>query len=112
MGALVLLGGSREGLMSSSARPLIVLAGSEYPGGTSRGAADHAPGSGQTARERGLEVLVLDQARGDVGLPVVKVIIPGLRHFWRPRVRGRPSPADRSRSHPSCSRCSFVFTAT
>ena len=76
--------------MSSSARPLIVLAGSEYPGGTSRGAAAHAPGTGQTARERGLEVLVLDQARGDVGLPVVKVIIPGLRHFWRPRVRGRP----------------------
>ena len=33
---------------------------------------------------RGLEVLVLDQTREDVGLPVVKVIVPGLRHF-RPR---------------------------
>jgi ribosomal protein S12 methylthiotransferase accessory factor len=32
----------------------------------------------------GLEVLVLDQTREDVGLPVVKVIVPGLRHF-RPR---------------------------
>ena len=31
----------------------------------------------------GLEVLVLDQTRPDVGLPVVKVVVPGLRHFWR-----------------------------
>jgi oxazoline/thiazoline synthase len=32
--------------------------------------------------ERGMELLVLDQTRPDVGLPVVKVIVPGLRHFW------------------------------
>jgi len=32
----------------------------------------------------GLEVIVVDQTREDVGLPVVKVIVPGLRHF-RPR---------------------------
>ena len=32
----------------------------------------------------GLEVIVLDQTREDVGLPVVKVIVPGLEHF-RPR---------------------------
>jgi len=31
---------------------------------------------------RGLEVLVLDQSRPDVGLPVVKVIVPGMRPFW------------------------------
>lgn len=30
----------------------------------------------------GLEMLVLDQTRTDAGLPVVKVIVPGLRHFW------------------------------
>jgi len=30
----------------------------------------------------GLEVLVLDQTRPDIGVPVVKVIVPGLRHFW------------------------------
>jgi bacteriocin biosynthesis cyclodehydratase domain-containing protein len=35
-------------------------------------------------RRLGLEVIVLDQTRADVGLPVVKVIVPGLRHF-RPR---------------------------
>jgi bacteriocin biosynthesis cyclodehydratase domain-containing protein len=36
----------------------------------------------QLARERGLEVLVLDQTRADVDLPVVKVIVPGMRQFW------------------------------
>lgn len=33
-------------------------------------------------RRHGLEVLVLDQTRPDIGLPVAKVIVPGLRHFW------------------------------
>ena len=32
--------------------------------------------------QRGLEMLVLDQTRPDIGLPVVKVVVPGLRHFW------------------------------
>jgi ribosomal protein S12 methylthiotransferase accessory factor len=36
----------------------------------------------EIAREHGLETLVLDQTRPDIGLPVVKVIVPGLRHFW------------------------------
>ena len=31
---------------------------------------------------RGIEVLALDQTRAGVGLPVVRVIAPGLRHFW------------------------------
>jgi ribosomal protein S12 methylthiotransferase accessory factor len=29
-----------------------------------------------------IEVLVLEQTRPDVGLPVVRVVAPGLRHFW------------------------------
>ncbi|WP_392535689.1 TOMM precursor leader peptide-binding protein [Nostoc sp. C117] len=33
-------------------------------------------------RRAGLEMLVLNQTRPDIGLPVVKVIVPGLRHFW------------------------------
>src|SRR5581483_978882 len=32
--------------------------------------------------QQGTEVLVLDQTRPDIGLPVVKVLAPGLRHFW------------------------------
>ena len=33
---------------------------------------------------RGMELLVLDQTRPDIDVPVVKVVVPGLRHF-RPR---------------------------
>src|SRR5262249_39369084 len=33
-------------------------------------------------RAAGLELLVLDQTRPDIGLPCVKVIVPGLRHLW------------------------------
>ena len=38
---------------------------------------------------RGMELLVLDQTRPDIGLPVVKVIVPGLRHFWPRFAPGR-----------------------
>ena len=34
------------------------------------------------AAARGIEILVLDQSRPDIGLPVVRVVAPGLRHFW------------------------------
>ncbi|MEM7189894.1 MAG: TOMM precursor leader peptide-binding protein [Pseudomonadota bacterium] len=34
------------------------------------------------AQAKGLEVLVLDQSRADTGLKVVRVAVPGLRHFW------------------------------
>jgi ribosomal protein S12 methylthiotransferase accessory factor len=36
----------------------------------------------EKAGEQGLETLVLDMTRKDIGLPVVKVIVPGMRHFW------------------------------
>jgi ribosomal protein S12 methylthiotransferase accessory factor len=38
---------------------------------------------------QGLELLVLDQTRPDIGLPVVKVIVPGLRHYWARYAPGR-----------------------
>lgn len=34
------------------------------------------------AAERGLEALVLDQTRPEIGLRVVRVVVPSLRHFW------------------------------
>ena len=37
----------------------------------------------------GLEFLVLDQTRPDVGMPVVRVIVPGMRHFWARFAPGR-----------------------
>ena len=39
--------------------------------------------------EKGSEFLVLDQTRPDIGLPVVRVIVPGLRHFWERLAPGR-----------------------
>ncbi len=36
----------------------------------------------RTAEVLGLETLVLDQSRPDVGLRVAKVFVPGMRHFW------------------------------
>ncbi|MEQ4721886.1 TOMM precursor leader peptide-binding protein [Nonomuraea sp. B19D2] len=37
----------------------------------------------------GSELLVLDQTRPDIGMPVVKIIVPGLRHFWARFAEGR-----------------------
>ena len=38
---------------------------------------------------RGMDMLVLDQTRPDIGLPVAKVFVPGLRHFWARFAPGR-----------------------
>ncbi|HEU5429418.1 MAG TPA: TOMM precursor leader peptide-binding protein [Actinocrinis sp.] len=38
---------------------------------------------------RGLDLLVLDQTRPDLGIPAVKVVVPGLRHFWARFAPGR-----------------------
>ncbi|PTL81181.1 TOMM precursor leader peptide-binding protein [Vitiosangium sp. GDMCC 1.1324] len=43
----------------------------------------------RVAAEHGLETLVLDQTRPDIGMHVVKVVVPGLRHFWRRLGPGR-----------------------
>jgi bacteriocin biosynthesis cyclodehydratase domain-containing protein len=37
----------------------------------------------------GMEMLVQDQTRPEIGLPVAKVIVPGLRHFWARFAPGR-----------------------
>jgi oxazoline/thiazoline synthase len=42
-----------------------------------------------TLETRGFEVLVLDQTRPDIGLPVAKVLVPGLRHYWARFAPGR-----------------------
>jgi bacteriocin biosynthesis cyclodehydratase domain-containing protein len=43
----------------------------------------------QLVESHGMEMLVLNQTRPDIGLPVVKVIVPGLRHFWARYAPGR-----------------------
>jgi oxazoline/thiazoline synthase len=41
------------------------------------------------ARRAGLDFLVLDQTRPDVEVPIVRVIVPGLRHFYQRFAPGR-----------------------
>jgi oxazoline/thiazoline synthase len=41
------------------------------------------------AKRAGLDFLVLDQTRPDIGVPVVRVIVPGMRHFYRRFAPGR-----------------------
>jgi bacteriocin biosynthesis cyclodehydratase domain-containing protein len=41
------------------------------------------------AKREGLDFLVLDQTRPDIGVSVVRVIVPGLRHFYRRFAPGR-----------------------
>jgi ribosomal protein S12 methylthiotransferase accessory factor len=51
--------------------------------------ADDIRAAERLVRREGMELLVLDQTRPDVGLPVVKVIVPGMRHFWARYAPGR-----------------------
>ncbi len=39
--------------------------------------------------QKGLDFLVLDQTRPDIDVPVVRVIVPGMRHFYRRFAPGR-----------------------
>jgi oxazoline/thiazoline synthase len=41
------------------------------------------------AKRAGLDFLVLDQTRPDIDVPVVRVIVPGMRHFYRRFAPGR-----------------------
>jgi len=64
------------------------------PGAPARRASDHPRAGHDDLRddvaecvrrldEHGLEILVLDQTRPDVGMPACRVVVPGLCHFWR-----------------------------
>ncbi len=70
------------------------------PGAIPRGTLDYAVPDTTDVREdvercralveaKGMEFLVLDQTRPDIGMPVVRVIVPGLRHFWERFATGR-----------------------
>jgi oxazoline/thiazoline synthase len=43
----------------------------------------------QATQRAGLDFLVLDQTRPDIGVPVARVIVPGMRHFYRRFAPGR-----------------------
>jgi bacteriocin biosynthesis cyclodehydratase domain-containing protein len=65
----------------------------------------------ERAASAGLEVIVLDQSRPDLELAVARVVVPGLRHFWRrlgpgrlwdvpARLRRRPIALDEDAINP------------
>jgi len=56
---------------------------SDYPQQWSEDLRDDVINCIELAEKQGLEVLVLDQTRPDITLNVVKVVIPGMRHFWK-----------------------------
>ena len=70
------------------------------PGTPLRGKADYpVPGTTDVREDveqcralveaKGMEFLVLDQTRPDIGMPVARVIVPGMRHFWERFAPGR-----------------------
>lgn len=54
----------------------------DYPGDLRDDLRDDVIDCVARAARAGLETVVLDQTRPDTGLCVVKVAVPGLRHFW------------------------------
>jgi oxazoline/thiazoline synthase len=63
------------------------------PGGSSKfgrlEASEQVTACVGVARQQGLDFLVLNQTRPDIDVPVVRVIVPGLRHFYRRFAPGR-----------------------
>jgi ribosomal protein S12 methylthiotransferase accessory factor len=73
-------------LLPAEGRP---RAASSYPRVWADDVADDVHTCQELVDGAGMEMLVLDQTRPEVGLPVAKVIVPGLRHFWARLVPGR-----------------------
>jgi len=62
---------------------------SDYPVVDNKDLLDDIKLCQQIVEQKGMEMLVLDQTRPDIGLRVVKVIVPGMRHFWKRVAPGR-----------------------
>jgi oxazoline/thiazoline synthase len=43
----------------------------------------------EVVRRQGLDFMVLDQTRADIEVPVVRVVVPGMRHFYKRFAPGR-----------------------
>ncbi len=62
---------------------------SQYPVIESRDTREDVEHCRALVEARGMEFLVLDQTRPDIGMPVTRVIVPGMRHFWARFAPGR-----------------------
>ena len=63
--------------------------GSDYPVPDTGDLRDDVERCRALVEARGMEFLVLDQTRPDIGMPVVRVVVPGMRHFWERFAPGR-----------------------
>jgi ribosomal protein S12 methylthiotransferase accessory factor len=79
-----------------AARPYLVpddrvtaKVGADYPQMASDDLLEDVKLCQQIVEKNGMEMLVLDQTRPDIGLRVAKVIIPGMRHMWKRFGSGR-----------------------
>jgi ribosomal protein S12 methylthiotransferase accessory factor len=61
----------------------------DYPDLTSNDLRDELETAIRLIERQGLQVLLLDQTRRDLGFPVVKAVVPGMRHFWARLAPGR-----------------------
>ena len=62
---------------------------SEYSVVESTDARDDVENCRARVEAKGMEFLVLDQTRPDIAMPVARVIVPGMRHFWARFAPGR-----------------------
>ena len=62
---------------------------STYPAVETADTRDDVEACRALVEARGMEFLVLDQTRPDVGMPVARVVVPGMRHFWARFAPGR-----------------------
>lgn len=68
---------------------LVAKAQSDYPQIASNDLLEDIQLCQQIVERKGMEMLVLDQTRPDIGLKVAKVIVPGMRHMWQRLAPGR-----------------------
>ena len=62
---------------------------SDFTNAATRDVRDDLLISIEKLRAKGLEMIVLDHTRPDIGFPVARVVVPGLRHFWARHAPGR-----------------------
>jgi ribosomal protein S12 methylthiotransferase accessory factor len=61
----------------------------EHPDQTGADLAEDVRICRERVERSGMSMYVLDQTRPDIGLPVVRVVVPGLRPFWSRYAPGR-----------------------
>jgi len=86
------VGSAKEPADDSFLRPDETLAATtcqDFPMATTQSPSEDVQDCINTVRSWGLEMLVLEQTRADVGLPVAKVVVPGMRSWWARFAPGR-----------------------